>query len=287
MLFNRNKPNHTLLLMPVRLANEHWPKNKVRILSCDAEGNLFTQLLGRSTYQRIKKEVEQMEAYQKQYATVYWDNGESRFIPLYVEIGEKEVWALERIMEHAIRNAVIPHVLKNYPKEIIKLGEIKYQGLLAEKSDKKRKSVTSSSSRVLERLPYYREEDIEVSIPLYKAENSFPLIVLKLLPETENAPSGQRPVLILDSDGDIIITDLPSGLIGKAQKKLDSLNKIGGNGYLVCTEKAGGIVVDVMEITTMQSKALETIVRYFEEYGKGKPLSVAARKVLNKARERL
>ena len=131
-LFQHNRPSHSLLLMPVRLGGERWPKNKVRILSCDAGGHLFTQRVGRSTYRRIIRETQQMEVSKNNYATIYRDTGGSKFEPLLVEIGSKEAWALERILENAFSRAVIPAVLTRYPKEIIKLGESKRQGLLIE-----------------------------------------------------------------------------------------------------------------------------------------------------------
>jgi len=207
-MFKRNKANHSLLLMPVKLGNERWPKNKVRILSCDTDGNLFTQLMGRSTYRRIKETVEQTEDSPAQYATVYLDKGEDKYTPFYVEIGVNEVYALERIMEHALRSAIVPDVLKSYPREIIKLGETKYREMLSEKSARATSETLMAPSKPLQRLPYYREKDIEVSVPIYKSEYSFPLIVLRLLPAIESTPPGQRPSLVLDNDGDIVLTNL-------------------------------------------------------------------------------
>jgi hypothetical protein len=285
-MFSHNQPNHTLLLMPVKLDNERWPKNKVRILSCDAEGNLFTQMLARSTYQRIKKEAGQMDGSGVPYATVYWDTGAGKFTPLYIEIGEKESWALDRIMEHALKRAVIPDILRKYPGEIIKLGELKYKQKLYEKADRTLK-VQRTSSRVLERLPYYRDDDIEISVPIYKAEYVFPLIVLKELPEAENTPPGQKPALVLDSEGDIIITNFPAEQVSKAKRKLQSLEKEGIKGYLICLKKLGGVSFDILETTQLQRRALDTITRFFEETGKGRhPLSPTVRKVLTKVRER-
>ncbi|MEE9399450.1 MAG: hypothetical protein V3V23_04200, partial [Dehalococcoidales bacterium] len=123
-----------------------------------------------------------MEISQKNYATICWDTGASRPMPLVVKIEENESWALNRILEHALRNATIPDVLRRYPEEIIKLGESKRRELLIEKTRETHKTTSSTSSRVLNRLPYYRKDDVEVSIPIYKVEYAFPLIVLKRLP---------------------------------------------------------------------------------------------------------
>ncbi|MFC1986228.1 hypothetical protein ACFLWC_04470 [Chloroflexota bacterium] len=285
-LFHRNRPNHSLLLMPVRLGNERWPKNKVRILSCDAKGHLFTEFVGRSTYQRIRKEIQQMEVSQKNYATIYWDTGASRLMPLLVEIGNRETWALERILEHAFRSAVIPDILTRYLKEIIKLGEVKLQELPTGKARETRKTTPVTSSKVLDRLPYYRKQDFEVSIPIYKAEHAFPLIILKQLPQAKNTSSSQQRLLVLDSDGDLAVTTLPLERLKKAKRKLDNLQRKGKEGYLICLRKPEGTSVDIMEISELQRQALETTTQYFGETGKGKrPLSNAVKEVLYKAKE--
>ena len=285
-LFHQNKPNHSLLLMPVRLGNERWPKNKVRLLSCDAEGNLFTQLVGRSTYQRIRKETQYMEVSQNNYATIYWDTGASRPMPIVVKIEENESWALNRILEHALRDTVIPDVLRRYPEEIIKLGDSKRRELSIEKTRDTHKTTSSTSSKVLNRLPYYRKDDVEVSIPIYKVEYAFPLIVLKQLPPAKNTLSSQQRLLVLDSDGDLTVTTLPLELIDKAERKRIRLQRRGKEGYLICLQKPKGISVDIMEMSELQRLALENVTQYFEETSGGKqPLSGAVRTVLNKARK--
>jgi hypothetical protein len=285
-LFHQNRPNHSLLLMPVRLGNERWPKNKVRLLSCDAEGNLFTQLVGRSTYQRIRKETQYMEVSQNNYATIYWDTGASRPMPLVVKIEENESWALNRILEHALRDTVIPDVLRRYPEEIIKLGDSKRRELSIEKTRDTHKTTSSTSSKVLNRLPYYRKDDVEVSIPIYKVEYTFPLIVLKQLPPAKNTPSSQQRLLVLDSDGDLTVTTLPLELIDKAERKRIRLQRRGKEGYLICLQKPKGISVDIMEISELQRLTLENVTQYFEETSGGKqPLSGAIRTILNKARK--
>ena len=285
-LFHQNRPNHSLLLMPVRLGNERWPKNKVRLLSCDAEGNLFTQLVGRSTYQRIRKETQYMEVSQNNYATIYWDTGASRPMPLVVKIEENESWALNRILEHALRDTTIPDVLRRYPEEIIKLGNSKRRELSIEKTRDTHKTTSSTSSKVLNRLPYYRKDDVEVSIPIYKVEYTFPLIVLKQLPPAKNTPSSQQRLLVLDSDGDLTVTTLPLELIDKAERKRIRLQRRGKEGYLICLQKPKGISVDIMEISELQRLTLENVTQYFEETSGGKqPLSGAIRTILNKARK--
>ena len=285
-LFHHNRPNHSLLLMPVRLGNKPSPKNKVRILSCDAEGHLFTQLIGRSTYQRIRKESQQMEISHNNYATIYWDTGTSRLTPLLVEVGDEEAWALEHILEHALRSAIVPDILTRYVKEIIKLGEFKRQELLIRKARKTREATSAASSKVLDRLPYYRKQDTEVSIPIYKEEYTFPLIILKLLPKAKNTSVNQQRLLFLDSDGDLAVTTLPLEQINKAERKLNNLHSRGKEGYLICLRKPDGVSIDIMEINELQRQALENLTQYFEKTSPGKePLSDAIKQVLTKARE--
>ena len=286
-LFRHNQPNHSILLMPVRLKSERWPKNKVRVLSCGAEGNLFTQLIGRSTYQRIKLEAQRMELAPKNYATIYWETGTGQNIPLFVEIGDKENWALERILEHAFRSAIVPDVLVRPIREIIRLGETKYQEVVTEKAKGIRKTVSLPSSKVLGRLPYYRTRDIEVSIPIYKTEYTFPLIVLGRLPQESDMTPSQQRLLVLDSDGDLAETALPSEQVNKAERKLSDLRKKSKEGALVCLCEPEGISVDVVEMSELQVQALEAVTQYFEETGKDKrPLSAAVKKVLYEVRDR-
>lgn len=285
-LFRHNRPSHSLLLMPVRLGNERWPNNKVRLLSCDAEGHLFTQLVGRSTYQRIIRETQQMEVSKNNYATLYIDTGGSKFEPLLVEIGSKEAWALERVLENALIRVVIPAILTRYLKEIIKLGESKRQGLLIVKTREAHQTVSAASSRILDRLPYYRKQDVEISIPIYKVEYAFPLIILQRLPKAKDTSPGQQRLLVLDSDGDLGVTTLSLEQISKAKGKLNDLQRKGKAGYLICLRKPEGVAVDSIEVTELQRQALETVTRYFEETGQGKqPFPEAIRKVLQRARE--
>ncbi len=285
-LFHRNQPNHSLLLMPVRLKSERWPKNKVRILSCDTEGNLFTQLIGRSVYQRIKAEAQRRELSPNNYATIYWDAGMNRHVPVFVEIGDRENWALERLLEHAFRSAVVPNVLVGSIREIIGLGENKHQELVEEKTKGAHRATSPAPSKVLDILPYSSRNDVEVSIPLYKAEYAFPLIILKKLVQENNIGSSEQPLLILDSDGDVAAITLPEEQIDKAERKLEALRKKGKEGSLICLEKSEGISIGVMEISDVQRQALEIVAQYFEETGTARqPLSDAVSNVLNKVKE--
>jgi hypothetical protein len=226
-----------------------------------------------------------MEASKKHYATICWDTGSSRHTPLLVETRSNETWVLERILEHALRSAIIPDVLTRHLKEIIKLGEVKRRRLPIEKTREIHKITPLTSSQLPERPHHYRKHDIEVPIPFYKAEYAFPLIILRRLPLSNSTPPSKLQVLVLDSDGDLVVTTLPSEQINKAERKHSSLQRKGKEGCLICLRKPRGTSVDVMEISELQRQTLEAITQYFEETGKGRqPLSNAVKNVLNKAK---
>jgi len=102
----------------------------------------------------------------------------------------------------------------------------------------------------------------------------------------KNTPPSQQRLLVLDSDGDLIVTTLSSELIDKAERKRIGLQRRGKEGYLICLQKPKGISVDIMEISELQRLALENVTQYFEETSGGKqPISGAVRTILNKARK--
>lgn len=285
MFFRRNRFNHSLLLISVRRGNERLPRHKVRILCCDAAGGIFTQLISRTTYRRIFTEAEKTGLKDKDFAAGYLDTGNGRFRLVLVEISSEENWALERILEHALRNAIIPDILREYPGQIISL----FGGPLADGGNKSRQDTAASprgfSSRVLNRLPYYRPQDMEVSIPIYKAHYSFPLVILKRLPPEVSTPPTEQRVLLLDSDGDLALSVLSSGQLKKADIKLHELQAGGKRGCMVAFKGQQGINVDVITLNALQLKALDTLAYYFLDKGKTRHLPVAVKTVLEKARE--
>jgi len=285
-LFRHNQPSHSLLLMPVRLSSERWPKNKVRILSCDTEGNLFTQLIGRSVYQRIKAEAQRRELSPNNFATVYCDTGMNRHVPVFVEIGDRETWVLERLLEHALRSAIVPDVLIGPVREIIRLGESKHREPAVEKTKDAQKTTSPTSFKILDILPYDIGSDVGLSVPLYKAEYAFPLIILKRLAQGQQGTPGRQPLLILDSDGDVAGISVPAEQFNRVQIKLDALRHKGKEGLLVSLQRPDGVSIDVMEISHVQKQALETVTACYEEIGATRlPLSDAVSDVLNKVKE--
>jgi hypothetical protein len=94
---------------------------------------------------------------------------------------------------------------------------------------------------------------------------------------------------VLDNDGDLGVIKIPAALVNKMERNLRELRK--GKGSDFCTiisQDERGMAIDYISLSRQQRTALDTIMRYFEETGSGKqPISLAAKAVLSKARDRL
>jgi hypothetical protein len=287
--FHRNQPNDVLFLMPVRFSNERPLRGKIRMLYCDAAGKVYSAIISRSVYEQARDNAERMERGHKSFAILGLETGPGEFLPAAVEIGPEQVWALEHILEHALKTGKLPDILKRYIKPIIKLGENKRESVISDYRMKRRRGRVSATPAVLDRLPYYSENDIEISIPIYKAEYRYPLIVLKRLLPDEKNPQNLHRLLILDSDGDLAGIKVTSRLMASIEGAAGRSDKKNGASECVLISKhPEGLAVDRMAISQLQRKALDTIARYFEETGHEKQqISATARKVLAKARNRL
>ncbi len=280
-MFGRHKPNDVLFLMPVRRAGERLDKSKVRMLYCDAAGKVYAPVINRSVYELAQENARRMEREHRLYATLGLEVSPGNYTPSTVEIGDNDLWALERILEHALKSGRLPDILKWYVKPIIKLGALSGQ---PKTQPRIRPELTP---RVLNRLPYYSEKDIELSMPIYKAEHSYPLIALKHLPPDEHTSSNSRRLLILDNDGDLAIIKVPVKLMTKLGRGLkEHTDNNDKNFCAVFSQSPDGFAISYMEISQPQKKAMDILTRYFEETGYVKrPIPAGARKVLARARE--
>ncbi len=286
-MFRRSKPNDVLFLMPVRLTDEKTPRNKVRMLCCDASGKLYSSVINRSTYERARHSAETIERTKKPYATVGLETRPGEFVPASVEISPEELWALEHILEHALNKGRLPDILKRYLKPIIELDEASREAVLLEYKKRRRQPSSRTTPRVLDRLSYYPEGDIEISVPIYKAEYSYPLIVLKHLTSDDSTPDKLRKLLILDSDGDLAVISVPIQLADKIKKVINEYPKKNGTDKCAIISKyPDGLSVDYIVISQSQGRALDTLTRYFEKTGDRKqPVSDTVKTVLTTARE--
>ncbi len=286
-LFRSNSPNNVIFLEPVRKTDEKLPRGKMRMLCCDAEGKVYAAIINTTVYKLAMDGVAKMESNNKDYATLGVEIGPGNFLPLVVEIGPKEVWALEHILGHARRSGVIPDVLKKELRQIIKLGEWDRKVKKAEKRKNALTVTPATTPGVLNRLPYYSERDIEFSMPIYKASHRYPLVVLKRLPSDEKSPHDAKRLLILDSDGDLAVIKVPLKLMVESEKRLEEwAAKTDMHACIIVGRGAKGLDINYLMISQQQKKALDTMARRFEETGSGEqPITAAAKKVLIQARD--
>jgi hypothetical protein len=285
-LFSRNKPNDVLFLMPVRLGGEKLPRSKIRMLYCDVAGKVYASIISRAVYELAADSAERMKSRHRPFAVLGLESSPGEFVPAAVEIDAGEVWALEHILEHALKSGRLPDILKKYLKPIIKMGEASREEVLLEHKRNRRQARLETMPSVLGRLSYYAEDDIEVSMPIYKAEHSYPLVVLKSLPPDEDTPDNMQRLLVLDSDGDLAVIKVPAKLMDSVEKGLKEHRRgNGGDVHIVISKQAEGLSINYMAVTKAQERALDTIARYYEETGSGKqPISAAATAVLTRAR---
>jgi hypothetical protein len=286
-MFHRNKPNDVLFLMPVRLADQKTPRGKVRMLYCDATGKVYSSIMNKSTYELARQSSETIERSHKSYATVGLEIGPGAFVPTSVEISPEELWALEHILEHALNKGRLPDILKKYLKPIIEFDEASREAVIQEYKKRRRQPHPRAIPRVLDRLSYYPENDIKISVPIYKAEYSYPLIALKHLASDDGPPDKLQKLLVLDSDGDLAVISVPPQLIDKIEKVTKEYHqKNGTNKCAIISKNPDGLSIDYIVISQSQSSALDALTRYFEETGDRKqPVSAVVKAVLARARD--
>ena len=281
---NPKKPSDLLFLMPVQMEGERLHRGKIRLLAADADGKVYASVVSRAVYELAREKARGMQARRQPYAIVGLEISPGKFLPTAVGIGPEELWALEHISEHALKSGTLPDILKKYVKPIIGQGEARRGATQLEEKERRRKPQGAAATpRVMERLPYYPDKDIEFSMPIYKAQHSYPFVVLKrLVPESGIVDGGR--LLILDNDGDLGVIKLPQALVRKMERNLKQRREE-GNYRAVIARDGEGTTVQYLAVSQQQNRALDTITRYFEDNGSGKqPLSMAAKSVLSKAR---
>lgn len=275
-----------IFLTPVKAEGERLPQSKIRILYCDAKGNVNSTVTEDSVYQLAKNYIQKLEGDHKYGVILGAEVILGNYVPFAVEISAEQARALERIFEHAITRGVVPYILKKYPKDIIKLGKDQLQEIRKQYEQSRPKDAAKGMPEVLKRLADYPEEGIDVAVPIYKAQYHYPLVILKRLASGEPATKDIQRVLILDNEGDLGIIRVPRDILDKAERKLrDWKKKTGKAGYLLYSRDAENLIMSYMEISEFQSKALNTIKRHFAETGRGeRPISTAVQGILTKAK---
>lgn len=282
----RNRLKEVIFLTPVKAEEERLPQSKIRILYCDAKGNINSTITEDSVYRLARNYIQKLEGNHKYGVILGAEVILGNYVPFAVEISAEQARALERIFEHAITRGVVPHVLKKYPKDIIKLGKDQLKEIRKQYEQSRPEAAAKGMPEVLKRLADYPEEGIDVAVPIYKAQYHYPLVILKRLASGEPATKDIQRVLILDNEGDLGIIRVPRDILDKAERKLrDWKKKTGKAGYLLYSRDAENLIMSYMEISEFQRKALNTIKRHFAETGRGeRPISTAVQSILTKAK---
>jgi len=285
-LFSHHKPKELIYLTPIKVENEQLPKGKVRILYCDAEGNIDSAVIENSIYRLARNYIGKLERNNKYCAILGVEVTSGNFVPLAVEINSEQADALDSILENALKRGIIPDILKKYLKEIIKLSEDRRKELRSQYEQARLYTISKGTPEVLRRLADYPEDGIDVAIPIYKAKYHYPLVILKRLPPNEQTRPNMQRLLILDSDGDLAIIGVPLEIIDEAEKNLEEWKrKNRSDGCVLYSRHSDRLIMSRMEINEFQRKALDIITRRFEETGRGeRPISMDAQAVLAKAK---
>lgn len=285
-LFSRHNSKDVIYLTCIQAENEQLPKDKIRILYCDAKGNVDSAVIESSVYELAKGYIQELERADKYCAILSTEIAPGKSVPVAVEIGSEQADALDSILEHALKRGIIPDILKRYLKEIVRLGEGKRKELVSQYEQARLHTVSEATPEVLRRLAYHPEDGIDVAIPIYKAEYHYPLVVLKRLPPNEHTRPNMQRLLILDSDGDLAIIRVPLEIIDEAEKNLEEWKrKNNSEGCVLCSRYSDSLVMSHMEISEFQREALDLIASHFEETGHGeRPISMDAQSVLAKAK---
>jgi hypothetical protein len=286
-ILSRRQPNDVLFLQPVRYAGEKMPRGKVRML--DASGKVYASIMSRSVYDMAADNAARMKRSHKPFATIGLETIPGRFIPTTVEIDTSEAWAMQRILEHAMKSGRLPDILKNYIKPILRRSEDTREAVISENRKRRPAAQARVATKVLDRLPYYPEHDIEVSMPIYKAEYAYPLILLKRLAPDEQTPPDSQRLLVMDSDGDLAIIKVPTRLVRQIEIELAERSGINRQLTTVLIMKGeDGPALALMPLNRLQKRGLDAITRYFEATGSKKQVvSLAVKKVIDMARERV
>ena len=278
--------NDVIYLVPIKMGDEQLTAAQVRMLCCDEKGNLVTAVIEASVYELAKSRAKELESSRKNYAILGLELAPGQTYPCAVTIDSEQVWALEHILEHALKRGLVPDILKKYIKQIIKLGEAKRKELRAQHEPTDIAAPSETTPEVLQRLAYGIEDTIEVSVPIYKAKHRYPLIVLKRLPPDEETKPEVQRILILDGDGDLAIIRVPVEMVDKTERGFEEWRLSSKQeGCIVYSQHADGLVISYLETSWFQRKALDLLTQRFEETGRGeRPISKDAQEVLIRAR---
>ena len=171
---NRQDREARIYICGVEPEDELLTEDKTMFLFCDAEANIITDIIDKSVEQDARHCVEQLNQQGKVAAAIYTEIVPGQSVTFAVEVDGNLVMALAQIHRLALETGVIHDELKEYPAQIIKLGESKLKEL--------RKEYEQNSSIISETpVP---EEKVTVDEFINEIENTTEVAISSDIPET-------------------------------------------------------------------------------------------------------
>jgi tetratricopeptide (TPR) repeat protein len=171
---NRQDREARIYICGVEPEDELLTEDQTMFLFCDAEANIITDIIDKSVEQDARHCVEQLNRQGKIAAALYTEIVPGESVTFAVEVDGNLVMALAQIHRLALETGVIHDELKEYPAQIIKLGESKLKEL--------RKEYEQNSSIISETpVP---EEKVTVDELISEIENTTEAAISPDIPET-------------------------------------------------------------------------------------------------------
>ena len=180
---NRQDREARIYICGVEPEDEQLTEDQTMFLFCDAKADIITDIIDKSVEEHARYCVEQFNQQGKMAAALYVEIVLGESVTFAVEVDGKLVTALAQIHRFALKTGVIHDDLKEYPAQIIKLGESKLKEL--------RKEYEQNSSIISETpLP---EEKVTVDELVNEIENAAEIAISSDIPGT---PESEEKVTV-------------------------------------------------------------------------------------------
>jgi hypothetical protein len=171
---NRQDHEARIYICGVEPEDELLTEDQTMFLFCDAKANIITDIIDRSVEEDARHCVEQLNQQGKIAAVLYVEIVPGQTATYAVEVDGKLVTALAQIHRLALETGIIHDDLKEYPAQIIELGESKRREL--------KKEYEQSFSLISGALE--PEEKVTVDELVNEIENTAEVAISSDIPET-------------------------------------------------------------------------------------------------------
>jgi len=171
---NRQDREARIYICGVEPEDELLTEDQTMFLFCDAEANIITDIIDKSVEQDARHCIEQLNRQGKIAAALYTEIIPGESVTFAVEVDGNLVMALAQIHRLALETGVIHDELKEYPAQIIKLGESKLRELRKE---------YEQNSPIISETPV-PEETVTVDELINEIENTTEAASSSDIPET-------------------------------------------------------------------------------------------------------